>query len=192
MCATSFTKTEAKCPFVRLALYGKAEFDQEDFGFLRITKNAGTTPMSGIIRQAEYGEGRGILVCFVYVVVGVLVTVFLCASQITPLAVGLPTHSIQGQWLQKHRHEKSISRGTAGRTFIYSLEPWGGVRADNAERPLFVMRDVSILPLRSGGNLSTTAPMRMVAESETDIKRGDIVPPVQFLRVRNLNWITTS
>ncbi len=178
---TSFTKTEAKCPFVHLSLYGKAESDQEEFGFLRITKNVGTMPMSGIIRQAEYGKVRGILVCF-NVVVGALIAALLCASQIIPLAVGLPTN----------RHGKSISTVIPGKTFIYSLEPWGGVRVDDAERPLFAMRDVSILPSRSGGNLTTMAPMSIVAESETDMKRGDIRPSVQFLRVRNPNWITTS
>lgn len=147
--------------------------------------------MSEIIRQAEDEDVRGIVVCF-NVVVGVLITALLCASQVIPLAVGLPTHSIQGQWLQKNRHGKSILTVSPGTTLIYSLEPWGGVRVDDAERPFFAMQDVSILPSRSGGNLSTTPLMSMVAESETDMKRADIRPSVQFLRVRNLNWITTS
>ncbi|WNM62657.1 hypothetical protein [Candidatus Nitrospira neomarina] len=138
--------------------------------------------MSGIIQQAEYGEGRGTLVC-INVAMGVLVTALLYASHITPPAVGLPTSSIQDHGLQMNRQEESISRGTPGRRFIYSLEPWGGVRGDEAERPLFAMWDVSILPSRSGVDLlSTNAHMR----------RGDIRRSTQFLRLRNLNWITTS
>ncbi|MGP0593665.1 hypothetical protein ACTRXD_14170 [Nitrospira sp. T9] len=148
--------------------------------------------MSGIIQQAEYGEGRGTLVGF-NVVMGVLVTALLCASHITPLAVGLPVYSIQDHWLQMNRQEKSSSRGIPGRSFIYSLEPWGGVRIDEAERPLVAMWDVSILPSRPGVDLlSTTAHISMIAESKTGMKRGDIRPSIQFLRVRNLNWITTS
>lgn len=185
-------KTEAKCPFVHWSFYGKAESDQKDFGFLRIPRKMGLTPMSGTLQQAEYGEGPGKLVFF-NIVVGVLVTALLCASQVIPLAEGFPTHSIQGHWLQKNRQENSISREAPGRTFIYSLEPWGGIRVNNAERPLFAMWDVSILPSRSGGNLlSNTAQMRIVAESKTGMKRGDIRPSIQFFRVRNLNWITTS
>ena len=147
---------------------------------------------AGTIQHTEYGEGRGVLVFFT-VVVGVLATALLCASQITPLAAGLLTNSIQDNLLQKIRHGKATSMGTPGTTLIYSLQPWGGVRVDNAERPLFAMWDVSILPTRSGDNLlSTTAHMSMVAESETGMRRGDIRPSVQFIRVRNLNWITTS
>ncbi len=148
--------------------------------------------MSGTLQQAEYGEGPGMLVFF-NVVVGVLITALLCASQVIPLAEGFPTHSIQGHWLQKNRHEKSIFREAPGRTFISSLQPWGGVQKDDAERSFFAMRDVSILPSRSDDNLlSPTADRSRFAESETGIRRGDIRPSVHFIRVRNLNWITTS
>lgn len=191
---TALQKTEVKCPFVHVSLYGKAESDHEDSGFVGTTKHVGTTPMSGNIQQAEYGEGRGILVCC-NVVMGVWVTALLCAFQITPLAVGLPAYSIQDHWLQKNenRQEKFISREIPGRSFIYSLKPWGGVLADDAERPLFVMCDVSILPSKSGANLrSTTAHMSMIAESKTGMTRDEIRPFIQFLRVRNLNWMTTS
>ncbi|MCA9422960.1 MAG: hypothetical protein KC592_18215 [Nitrospira sp.] len=148
--------------------------------------------MSGTIQQAEYEEGREVLVFF-NVVVGVFATALLWAFQITPFAVGLSINSIQGNLHPEIRHENTISMWTPpGRTLIYSLQPWGGIQVDAAEKSRFAMWDVSILPWRSGDNLLlTTAHMSMVAESETGIRRGDIRPSVQFIRVRNLNWITT-
>lgn len=150
--ATGLTKKEIKCPFVRLVLYGKADSDQEDIEFSPVTRKVGTTSMSGTTQQAGFGEGRGVLV-FLPLGVGVLVTALLYASQITSLAAGLPTHSMQGLWLQKYRDEKSISTGAPGAIFIYSWQPWGGVLVDDDKRPLVSMWDVSILPLRSGGKL---------------------------------------
>ncbi|WNM56662.1 hypothetical protein [Candidatus Nitrospira allomarina] len=150
-------------------------------------------PISEKIQQAEYGEGRSVLVLF-NVVVGVFATALLWAFQITPFAAGLSTNSIQGNLHPEIRQENTISMGTPpGRTLIYSLEPWGGIQIDAAGKSRFAMRDVSILPWRSGDNLLlTTAHMSMVAEFETGIRRRDIRPSVQYIRVRNLNWITTS
>lgn len=185
-------KKEIKCPFVRLALYGKADSDREDFEFSTVTRKVGTTSMSGTAQQAGYGEGRGVLV-LLHLVLGILVTALLYVSQMTSLAARLPTHFMQGHLLQKYRHDKSISTETPGARFFYSLQPWGGVHVDDTERPLVAMWDVSILPLRSGGKLlPTTEYIRRVAKSGTSTKRSDTPPSVQFLRLRIQNWKTTS
>lgn len=137
---------------------------------------------AGTIHQAEYGEGSGVLVFF-HLVVGILVTALLYASQITSLAAGLPTHSIQGHSLQKYCDEQSTFTGAPGAAFIYSWQPWGGVVVDDAKSPFVARWDVSILPLRSGEKrLSETEYIRRVAESGRSMKRSDPPPSVQFLR----------
>lgn len=186
---TGFTKKEIKCPFVRLALYGKADSDQEGFEFSSVTRKGGTTSMSGTAQQAGYGEGRGVRV-LVHWIVGILVVALV--SQITSLAAVLPTDSRRGHLLQKNRHDKSTFTGTPGATFTYLLQPWGGVQVDDTERPFLAMWDVTILPLRSRATLLRTTEYRRAAESGTSMKRSDSPPSVQMLRLRNQNWRTTS
>lgn len=163
-----------------------------DGGFLRITGKLGAAPMSGTIRQAGFGEGPGVWV-FLNGVMGVLVATLLFASQGTHPEAGLLTNPTQSNWLQNNRQAKFFSVKAPGTTVIYSLQPWGGVRVDDVEGPLFAIWDVSILPSMVGDNLPlTTTDMSRVANSEAGIKRENSRSSVQFLRFRNLNWTTTS
>lgn len=185
-------KLEPKCPFVILSFYGKADSDKDDGRFLLITGQVGGMPMSGTIRQAGLGERHGVRVFF-NGVLGVLVAAWLLTSQSTHPAAGLLTNPHQGHWLQKNRQGQSISVKAPGTIYIYSLKPWGGVRIDDVEIPLFAIRDVSVMPSALGDNRpSMTTDLSIVVESEAGMTRGDIHPTVQFLRSRNLNWITTS
>ncbi len=152
----------------------------------------GKTPMPGTIQLFGYREGRGVLV-FLTVVLCVMVAGLLFIPQRTPIAGGLWTNSVQGKLQQKYPNEEFLPTDPPGTTFIYSFQPWGGIQGDDTERHLLAMWDVYVLPWRLGGDLlSTDAHIGMVAESEMGMKRGAIRPSVQFLRVRNMNWMTTS
>lgn len=147
--------------------------------------------MPGIIQQGGYSEGRGVLVFFTFVV-AVLITGLLVPPQKAPMAASLWANAVQDDVQQKNRMEKIRSTSMPGTTFIYSFQPWGGVRSDDAEKSLFAMWDVSILPWRSRAVLSTAAHIGMAAELENGLKRGAIRPSVQFFRLRNPNWMPTS
>ncbi len=140
-----------------------------------------------------YGEGRGLIFLpFVFIA---LASGLLFSFQVPYLGAnwGKETCSINLQ--KKCRNGKSLSTGSSGTTLIYSFQPWGGVRFDHADRPWASRPDAYILTLAwwSGEYpLSTDATNPLVAKSKLRMTRGDSRPTVQFLRLRNPNWMMTS
>ena len=150
--------------------------------------------MHGTLRHVRLGEGQKGLI-FLPLVLVVLVSGLLFSFQVSHIGAnwGIDFDPINLQ--QKCRNGKTFLAGSSGTTFIYSLQPWGGVRFDNPDRPFFPRRDANILtlPWWSGKYpLSTAASISVVAESEMRMTRGASRPTVQFLRLRNPNWMTTS
>ncbi len=149
--------------------------------------------MQGTLGHVRLGEGRRGLI-FLPIVLVVSVSVLLFSFQV-PLGANRGIDSAPIDLQQTCRNGKTLFAGSSGTTFIYSLQPWGGVRFDNPDRPFSPRRDADILTLLwwSGEYpLSTAATIPVVAESEMRMRRGGSRPTVQFLRLRNPNWLTTS
>ena len=160
-----------------------------------MTKRDWETPMQRNLLHAGYGEGQRRLI-FLPFVLGALVSILLFSFQVPYIGANWGRDSGPIYLDQKWRNGKPLFSGSSGTTFIYSLQPWGGVRFDNPDRPFFPKRDASILGLLwwSGKEylLSMAETIPVVAESEMRMTRGASRPTVQFLRLRNPNWMTTS
>lgn len=142
-----------------------------------------------------YGEGRRGLI-FLPFVLGALVSGLLFSFQVPYIRAGWGIDPGPINLQQKCRNGKTLFAGSSGTTFIYSFQPWGGVRFDNPDRPFFPKRDAYILSLLwwSGKEypLSTAETIPVAVESEMRMTRGSSRPTVQFFRLRNPNWMTAS
>lgn len=142
-----------------------------------------------------YGQGRMGLI-FLPFVLGALVSVLLFSFQVPYIGAnrGIDPGPINLE--QKWRNKKTLFAGSSGTTFIYSFQPWGGVRFDHPDRPFSPKKDAYILSLLwwsgRGNPFSTVESNPVVAESEIRMTRGAGRTTVQFLRLRNQNWMTTS
>jgi hypothetical protein len=152
-------------------------------------------PMQRNLLHTGYGEARRGLI-FLPFVLGALVSVLLFSFQVPYIRAnwGIDPGPINVD--QKWQNGTTLFAGSSGTTFIYSLQPWGGVRFDNPDRPFLPKREASILRLLWWAGkeypLSTVENIPVVEETEMRMTRGAGRPTVQFLRLRNPNWMTTS
>lgn len=140
------------------------------------------------------GEGRRGLILLPFVL-GALASGLFFYFQIPYIGANLGIDPGPINLEQKWRNGRTLFAGTSGTTFIYSFQPWGGVRFDDPDRPPFLKRDGHILGLLwwSGEEYPSSAAktIPVVAESEIRMMRGADRPTVQFLRLRNPNWMRT-
>lgn len=149
-------------------------------------------PMKWTLLQTGHGKIRRILI-FLPVMLGALGTGLLFHPPGLQMAAGLWANPIPVKLQQKSSGPKTLSIDSSGTTFIYSFQPWGGVRSDNSEWAISPRWDVSTLTSGLGEyHLPTTAHTGGVGEVKNQMNRGDLPPSVQFLRLRNPNWMTIS
>lgn len=150
--------------------------------------------MPGTVRHVRCGEGpRGLI--FLPLVLGALVSVLLLSFQVPYIGANWGIDPGPINLHQKCGNGKTLFAGSSGTTFIYSFQPWGGVRFDNPDRLSLPQRNSSILTLLwwpGEYSFSRAVTIPMVPESEIRTTRGVGPPTVQFLRSRNPNWMLAS
>lgn len=149
--------------------------------------------MQETLRHGKYGEGRRGLI-FLPCALGALISGLLFSFQVPYMGSnwGIEPDPIKLQ--QKCRNGRPPFAGSSGTTFTYSFQPWGGVRFDNTDRPMPTKRDDylrTLLPVSKEYPLSKAESISVMAESEMGITRAASRLTVQFLRIRNPNWMTT-
>ncbi|HBP86604.1 MAG TPA: hypothetical protein DD706_02775 [Nitrospiraceae bacterium] len=148
-------------------------------------------PMIRTQLRAGYGEGRKVLIVLPFVL-GAWIAGLLFGPQESPIVGNLWANAVPCHLQQPFRDGESLAGDSSGTAFIYSLQPWGGVRFDQSERTPYPRWDVYTLPRRSGEySVSTAITPGPVAESKIGMKQA-LPQTVQFLRLRKQNWMTTS
>lgn len=149
--------------------------------------------MQETLGHIRYGEGRRGLI-FLPFALGAVISGLLFSFQVPYLAANRGIDGGPINLDQKYRNGKPLFPGSSGTTFIYSFQPWGGVRFDNPDKPILMKRDAYIRTLLWGSNdysLSKAETFTVMAESEMGLPPAASRPTVQFLRIRNPSWIAT-
>ncbi len=149
--------------------------------------------MQGTLGHVRLGEGRRGLIFLPFVLV-VSVSVLLFSFQVPYIAANLGIDPGPINLQQKCQNGNPLFAGSSGTAFIYSFQPWGGVRFDITDRPFSAKRDAHIRTLLWGSKkypLSKAETIPTMAESEMRMTRAASRPKVQFLRIRNPNWVRT-
>ncbi|MEO8325984.1 MAG: hypothetical protein ABI618_09050 [Nitrospirota bacterium] len=149
--------------------------------------------MQETLGHVRYGGGRRGLI-FLPFALGAVISGLLFSFQVPYLAANWGRDAGPINLEQKYRNGKPLFPGSSGTTFIYSFQPWGGVRFDNPDKPILRKRDAYIRNLLWGSNdypLAKAETFTVMAESEMRITPSASRPTVQFLRIRNPSWMTT-
>lgn len=149
--------------------------------------------MQEILRHVRYSEG-GWGLNFLTFAFGAVISGLLFSFQVPFIAANLGIEPDPFNLQQKCRNGNTLLAGSSGTTFTYSFHPWGGVKFDSSDRAILTKRDDYFRTLLWGTNeypLSKAETLPAIAKSEMRMTGAASRPKVQFLRIRNPNWMTT-